>query len=230
MLFSDMRIRSIIGLLVSSPLFYAVTTTCSAQLAYSELEKNVTAPSDDVTVQWRCEVTNIGTRNVKILDIHTDCGCTLGKGSADSFAPGEKGQINIQMYISRDYPGSEARHLILVKTDDGRVQELKFNATIERPINVSPRILLWKRGEKTPKVVRLTMNEKVTGSHPTGVSGDEKGLFTETITRSDSGGEYLLTITPRSAVDEATLVIDPIFDSPVVGLTGERVEIHLIVR
>jgi len=230
MSFFNTYIRRVLGRFVSSCLLALLPDICSAQLSYSEVRKNVTVPSDDTTIDWVCEVTNIGQNKITILDIHTDCGCTTGKLSADSFGPGEKGKINIRMYISKEFPGVEAKHQIFVKTDDGRIQELNFNATIERAFNIAPRILLWRKGEVSSKVVRLTLNRKITQAQPTGVSGDAKGLFSETIKPGDADGEYILTIEPRVAVEEAKLVIIPVFDSPLIGLTDERAGVHLIVR
>lgn len=170
------------------------------------------APSQSATT-WECLFTNDTKNVVTVLDVATDCGCTLVDLSSKSLPPGAQGKLKIKMAILPTTP-LIATHHILVSTSEDRVYDLTFTAHLRRSVAVRPRMLVWHAGETDTKSVLLVVDREI-GARLIGLRASGNNGFTAKIEPTREPGAYHILIAPKSGSASSSAIFTPQFDRPI---------------
>jgi Protein of unknown function (DUF1573) len=111
-----------------------------AQLAFPLTEVAADLAPGTVRHEFTFAFTNAGTAAVKILNVHSSCGCTVPKLVKTDYAPGESGEI-----VATFDPGQrqgEVRNTLFVQTDSGETV-LTTLARIPARVQIIPRLLMF---------------------------------------------------------------------------------------
>lgn len=100
---------------------------------------------------------NTGDSPVTITSVHSGCGCTVPEAPKDAVAPGAGGVIPV-IYSADGRQGRQTQH-IQVKTSDGKDFSLRLVAELPTRVAFAPRMLLFAKGEREPKVATLTYGD-----------------------------------------------------------------------
>ena len=134
--------------------YFLILASLRARLDSAPLEKRSLefdpSPSDEKVVA-DFHFTNIGTKPVKIKEVHTSCGCTTATLDKDVYAPGEKGKITANFAIGGRTGVQEKT--IYVATSDSKEPQLilQFKATIPKLLDIDTIFLNWQRGSRWPR-------------------------------------------------------------------------------
>lgn len=176
------------------------------------IERKVKA--DDIATTAKFEFTNTTDRAVRIRKVDLSCTCTTSKieGNKWTYAPGEKGSIEVTMQLGT-FSGQVDKTLT-VYTDEGDPVLLTLRCQIPDLIRFTPRTLKWKVGEDcTPKKLKVTMY----GARPiklleVGITNRDFDFETKTLR---PGGEYEVTVTPKSTASPSFAMLTFKTDSPI---------------
>lgn len=156
-------------------------------------EVNVDGPSE-VVIDYAFR--NDSPKPVTILGTKTSCGCTVGKPSRQTYAPGEIGVLPVS---HKPKPGVRA-YRIEVMTDEeaGDAQILTLRVNNEPRISLHPRVIRWAAGEpRQPKHVdvRLKTDDplKVVGAQA------ESDVVEVKLAKSEEPGMVRLVVAPKEA-------------------------------
>lgn len=143
--------------------------------------------------------TNKSGKAVRIVNVASSCGCTAGRLDKQDYAPGERGEVKAHF----DATGKRGKQVnwLTVSTDAGEPpMRLQFSVDIPELMSVTPRFLLWKRGEATPKSAEVRFDGagrveavEVASDHPE---------IRAAVERTASAALWKLTVTPSAALPE----------------------------
>jgi len=147
---------------------------------------------------------NGGDRPVRILSLSPSCGCVAAEPDQWRYAPGESGEIRVQMALT-GYVG-HLRRSVSVELDDPaqRFVELTLTLDIPEPVTIAPRFLFWRVGDApAEKNLEIVLAEPA----ETSLAGFECDQPTFSAQLQDAGaGRYRLAVKPadtRKPVDSA---------------------------
>jgi hypothetical protein len=134
-----MRITFLLSLLLAPPLF--------GQLHWDNLEQDQKAKPGDKEAVVKYHFVNEGKSSIKIVNVHTSCGCTTAALAKDEYAPGEAGDIEARFNF-----GSHTGHqekTIAVTTSDAPNQPTYLRLVVDIPqaVVLQPEFVFWKIGE-----------------------------------------------------------------------------------
>lgn len=91
---------------------------------------------------------NQGDKPVRIVSLDPSCGCITAEPSKEVYAPGESGEIRVEMAIAGNV--GHLRRSIAVETDDaaGRFVDLTLSVDVPEPVSITPRFLFWRVGDR----------------------------------------------------------------------------------
>jgi len=181
---------------------------CAQGSAFAELAWEKTALTlevepgqEKVAVIFR--FTNRGAVPVRILDVHTNCGCTAAKPAKAVYAPGESGELPASMTLN----DSSRSVSIQVKTDESSKSDyaLSLSVSLLEPALMTPRLLFWKVGE-APTAKRVTLKLRPNVSIVD--AAIQGGAFTATLERIETD-QVVVWVTPKTTSEksQATLLL-----------------------
>ena len=206
------------------------TANTRAGLEFPVTEKKVRLQAADTKCEWQCVFTNTGSTIVKIIDIRTDCGCTVASSEKSEIKPGESGVLAVKLSIQRTTPTLVEEHTIQVSTDDNKVHALKFIADIIHPVVATPRLLLWKSGDIVAKRIEIVIDREIAPCELTGFIGSDIGQFAIQIEPGKTSGVYSVVIAPRLGAKAVRVKLIPTFSIPIPTLVLENVSVFAVVR
>ncbi|AHF92323.1 hypothetical protein OPIT5_20800 [Opitutaceae bacterium TAV5] len=176
-----------------------------AQLTWTSTRVELTPASGDTVLTAAYPFENKSEKTVRILDIHSSCGCTVPELERKSYAPGEKGELKATFTIG-SRQGLQTK-LITVRTDAGDTV-LQFVANLYQRLEITPRLVIIRGPDNTPRPVKLAFRADGPVTH---VTLSEPGpAFRLKLTEDKPGSDYTLVVTPaEGAVSEsrATVIV-----------------------
>lgn len=143
---------------------------------------------------------NRGTHPVRIVRVAPSCGCTVAKPSEDLVPAGGGGELPATVSLS---PRDSMRAVtIKVGTDEGPDvhYNLALQVSIIEPVQVTPRLLYWKRGDApAAKSIVLKLEDGAEVTH-VAVQGD--GFTAELDSPSEK--ELFVRVTPTDTARPGT--------------------------
>ncbi len=139
---------------------------------------------------------NAGTTPVSIRTIKTDCGCTTGTLSRETYQPGEGDEL-IAAFVLRGRRGPQEKKISVRTSDPASDVDLILKGTILELATVKPIFLLWRTGS-TPEWKSATV--RAAGKDPVqilGVSCNSEAFETKLDVLAP-GREYAVRIRPES--------------------------------
>lgn len=160
------------------------------------IEENI--PAEAVNYDFRFKFKNKSANQIKIIDIKTDCGCTIIKNEKSIFLPHEEGAINGTFTIGKRIGLHEKR--IFIKTDNiGQPKiELLLKADIEPIVTIKPAMLFWRSGSiASEKTVSVILNEKIE-TNAISIESDSKNFTFQKQNNENAIHGFILKIKPNS--------------------------------
>lgn len=194
--------------LVRITAFTALPICASAGLTWTNRQVDLIAKSGDKQLSGSFHFTNSGETPVTIREIHTSCGCTTADLAKRTYAPGETGEITA-VYTVGDAKGRQSK-VITVTTDDDSAKpvELTFQVTIPDAIVYSPRMLLWRIGDKLDEksvVITSPTPRKITLMEVQSITPEKEAIAR--IEASPGGDSFRLFTRPHSAFKASQVAI-----------------------
>lgn len=129
------------------------TTVCLlvAGSAHGALEWESTTQTLDVhptqvSAPVAFSFTNASDHPVAIDEVRVTCGCLTPKLAKQTYAPGERGEVQIDFDL-RNRTGPQHKSAI-IKTDDGVATTLSFDCNIPEAYVLEPKIVFWRIGDR----------------------------------------------------------------------------------
>ena len=179
-----------------------------AQLHWDALEQDQKAKPGDKEAVAQFHFVNSGASAIKIVNVHTSCGCTTAALAKDQFAPGEAGDIQARFAF-----GSHTGHqekTIAVTTSDSPNQPtlLRLIVDIPQAVILQPEFVFWKVGEPVDtKKFRVAIGEGFS-ANLLGVESDNPDIHF-VVNPITPGKELEVSVTPNETKrpQSATLLI-----------------------
>lgn len=165
----------------------------SASLTWEKTLFEHTAKPGEERVTATFAFTNSGHEPVEILNMRATCGCTVPALEKRVYEPGESGEIDVVFsYGSRT--GEQNLNVTVFTTERPQPTQLRLLVTIPQLVELTPRIVYWRRGEPMdPRIVRI----RVASEHGVAITDvrPHNNAFAHTLTENGEG-DYTLEITP----------------------------------
>jgi hypothetical protein len=202
----------------------------AAGLAFETTRLDFKVEIDQETVTAAFPFKNVSGREVKIIEVHSNCGCVRAETDKKSYAPGESGVVEAVFKVG-SFEG-KIQKTVSLQTDlpDVLLPPLVVGIDIPTVMEITPPLTEWVLGE--PPVTREIA---IDISYPEPVNlvkvGTSRANFQHELVTVEPGRKYKLLVTPQStdAIQLAVLRIET--DCPVqkhrtkmafVGVVKER--------
>lgn len=141
---------------------------------------------------------NVGGGPITITTIQPSCGCTTAELAKRTYAPGESGEIKAVFNLG-DMTGVQEKS-IAVTTDDapGKPVSLILHVTIPERYSCTPRLLLWRMGEKPEEKFALIApaeGQRIAAVEIKAVVQGDVATRTEQV---EAGSKYRLYLRPAN--------------------------------
>lgn len=129
----------------------------AAALEWDVMKHEHQAPIGEEAFEAEFRFTNTSGEVVTIESVKTTCGCTAAELGEKNYGPGESGAIKTRFsYGSRE--GGQAKHVQVIDSNGDRYT-LTLQVEIPVPVEIVPRVLLWRAGENyEPKIVDVSIH------------------------------------------------------------------------
>ena len=175
-----------------------------AALKWDSLEAAVKVRAEETVSHTRYGFVNAGDKPVTITNVYAGCSCTSPRLVKNTYAPGERGEIQI-VFDPRNREGLY-RASVTVTSDDSVTTTLQFVADIEPLVAFDTRFVFWKPGEpRTPKHMLLTFAEGYPSSIAEVVSSDP-GFSIACKSLGDNHREFDIEVTPPAEALNYTVI------------------------
>jgi len=192
--------------------FLCAAGTASAQLQWDRKLVELQASPEEEMVGLLFPFRNAGKHPVSIVKLASSCGCTTVTVAKRDYAPGEHGELAVVFEIGSRTGLQEKT--VAVTTDDPVDPEtiLTFRVTILEPVSITPSVLFWKPGEKTPKRIRI----KILRKEPLNLvkAACSSSAWRAELHAVKAGLEYTLNVTPLDPRPEDVGIVTITADSP----------------
>lgn len=187
-------------------------STARAELTWEKTEVELHPKPDDKQAVGTFKFENKTDKPVRIMSVHTSCGCTTAGKTKDVIAPGEKSEITATFNIG-DRTGVQQKQ-ITVQTDDQKQPTtiLTLKAVIASPLELQPTFVFWQQGEEPkPKTIVAKTTKEVPVKH---IDVSSSSPEFQTSVENGPNGEFRIKVQPKETTRTvaATLTIKP--DNP----------------
>ncbi len=170
-----------------------VASAAASSLSWESKRFEHTAKPGEERVTATFHFTNTGTAPVEIINMRATCGCTVPELEKRVYEPGESGEIDVVFtYGSRT--GEQQLRVSVFTDEQAAATQLQLLVNIPQMVELSPRIVYWRRGEPMePRTVRI----KVATEHGIAIMQvrPHNNAFAHKLVENEAG-EYTLEITP----------------------------------
>ncbi|WP_334319106.1 DUF1573 domain-containing protein [Termitidicoccus mucosus] len=173
-----------------------------AQLTWTTTRIELTSQPGDATLTASYPFANRTNATINILDIHAACGCTTPELEKKTYAPGEKGEVKVTFTIG-SRQGSQTKTITL-RTDAGDTI-LQFVATIPQRLQISPRLVIFRPGDDTPRHIQLSFRTDIPVTDVT--LSDPGSAFTVRLAEDQPGTDYTLAVAPADHGEALTTLV-----------------------
>jgi hypothetical protein len=184
----------------------AAAAPAPSTFSWEVAERVVTSHPGQETVSVVFPFRNATDHTLRIMTINSSCTCTTATTAKDAYAPGEKGDLQVEFQLG-ERMGRQER-VITVVTDDPNspLSSVKLIVDIPELASVRPRLLFWSIGEKAEtKVAEIVLANPETSRIELPESTDP--AFSAKILPAGKAGVYRLEVTPRSTAESSHAAI-----------------------
>lgn len=173
--------------------WFLLACAAVAQVVWKSEECRVDADPGVASIEGVFEFRNHGPIPVRIEKLKAACGCTAVAANQGSVAPGETGTIRV-MFKPGDRRG--LYETAIRATVGGETANLRFIAALIPALEVAPKVLLWRRGEK-PEAKAVTVKHH-RGVAPVAVSVERiAGGFSAVVEEDAARGLWVVRFDPE---------------------------------
>lgn len=167
------------------------------------VEHQAALGEDDVKLAFA--FTNSTGRAVTITDVETSCGCTATSLAKKTYAPGERGRLDVT-FDTRGTAGPQQKTIYVRTSDAPEATALTLKVSVPAWLEIAPRLLWWKTGDKpAAKEALITVPEpariKLTSAT---VDGE---AFTARLQPGADGRSTKLIVTPVAVTGTTTATV-----------------------
>lgn len=139
---------ALVGLGLAGPL--------QAELLWQQRRLLLEPPAGAMEVAGVFECVNPGQVPIRVIDVHSGCGCTVTGLDADVIPPGGKGILHAVFQVG-ERRGPQTVTITVTTAEPAIVrQDLTLEVIVKDFATVSPRALVWRLGEDTaPKTLQV---------------------------------------------------------------------------
>lgn len=189
-------------------LFFAIALAPAARaLDWDKTEIEQHADFGQPLPSYVFTCTNTGAAAVTITELHPSCGCLTPALDKKTLAPGESAKLIIG-FDRTGYVDETIRYITIMtdETPDGKAYPLRLVADLPGALTLAPRLLVWKKGDKTKaKSIDIKVNlpdaVKITGA-----TSNSDAMSAKLVTLEE-GRRYRLDIKPRSTKASCDLAV-----------------------
>lgn len=172
----------------------ALTAAAHADLAWEKPVQEFHRVPDDGHVATKFAFKNTGKEPITIKKVTSSCGCTSTKLEKKTYAPGERGEIEVKFTFGSRH-GAQ-RKIIGVMSTDKQEWRLDLRVWIHEPLTVAPALVYWRAGDAPEaKAVKLTSADGQKVSVKGVTSSDPRVVAT--VEAVKPGEEYLVKVKPK---------------------------------
>ena len=158
---------------------------------------------------------NLGSEDLRILDVKTSCGCTAALASESVIPPGATGSINVK-FDSKTFTGHVTKTITVHSNDPGEPEsQLTLRAQVEPMVVLGPERIelgLVRLGEKIHRSVRIGARK-------------DKGLKILGVEGPETHFRWEITTVAHPDSDVYVIGLDLLDDAP-LGSLSERLAIQ----
>jgi hypothetical protein len=196
------------------------------QLVFDQSEIAAAAAPSQTEMIARFPFQNRSGVPIKILEVKTDCNCTVARPGKDTYAPGERGEIVVNFTFGVRTGVQRKAVVVLTDHPSQPAVPLALIATIPAVLTLPTSLLLWTEDEKPEAkslVVKASEDPPVRELH----AGTDSPFLTVGVQRV-SGTEFRVEVTPQPGRRNisAALQIEALLD----GNRRKRVSAFVRVR
>ena len=176
-------------------LFFSLFITSFAEESFSWEVKKLTynAQLGDKGTPFVFKFKNISDKEVEIEKIKSSCSCMSIKSTfPKKVKAGESGLVEAYYDFTGKVGFNRGNIEVIV---DGKRISLNVEVDIPVPVTINPRFIIWKKGEREPKEIAVTLHPDWKGKMLS-VKTTEKEIKTE-MKKTEKG--YKVSVTPPSA-------------------------------
>jgi hypothetical protein len=186
-------------------LLLGAASVLRAELTWEKrvVEHNAALGEEEVRLAFA--FTNRTDRVVTITEVETSCGCTAASLAKKTYAPGEKGRLDVT-FDAKGTAGPQHK-TIYVRTDDApesAALTLKVNVPVW--LEIAPRLLWWKIGEKPSAREAVVTVAEPARIKLTGVTVDGEA-FTARLQPQADGRSTKILVTPTAVTATTTATV-----------------------
>lgn len=103
----------------------------SAKIQFDKLMFDLGTIKEDAVIEKSFEFTNVGERDLVIINTKGSCGCTVPSAPTLPIAPGEKGKIKVK-YTARNKVGPQKPTITVITNGEPSIIKLNMEAWVEQ--------------------------------------------------------------------------------------------------
>lgn len=168
-----------------------------ADLVWDETVREKRADFGEEEIRFAFAFRNGGTEPVTIDAIEVSCGCTATSLEKDTYAPGERGTLEV-VYRPDGQTGAQTK-TVTVRTlgQPGRPATLTLKVDVPRLFDIHPRLVTWQfDDEPVEKTVSIKLHRNP-GTSVSVVDPDDESLVVA-LHPGKGTGEHILLLRPKS--------------------------------
>lgn len=184
-----------LALHAAAVLWLVSAATASAGLAFTSQRLDFDVKPEDNTVEAVFAFANDTDKTIRVVDVHSNCGCLKAETDKETYEPGEKGTLTAVFTVGSIEGRVEKSVMLQTDAKDGPVQKLTVGINVPSIIEIEPDLTEWIIGEApAPKSVRI----RVVQPDPIRVLevNCSRNTFTHEVKTIEEGREYEVVLTP----------------------------------
>lgn len=171
----------------------SMTLGAAADLKWDKTSFSYKANLDDKGTKFIYKVKNTSTKDIVIPKGKSSCACmTLGTKFPLNVSAGA--EVSVEGYF--DFTGKIGlnRGTVTIYLPSGKKTELVVEVEIPVPVTLAPRFLIWKKGNRSPKSIKILFHPEYKGSIEKSYCADKEADIAAQLLKSETG--YVVTVTP----------------------------------
>jgi hypothetical protein len=194
-------------------LLFLTGAPLQAELQWASRVVSHEAQLGEDSVSLTFAFSNPTTKPITITAIETSCGCTAASLEKKTYAPGEKGKLDVT-FDAKGASGLQQKTLYVTTDASPDSTTLTLRVTIPMWLEIAPRLLWWKNGDKTDaKEAVITVNEKAK-IQLTSVTSDNAAVQATLQPDAGNASRYRLVLKPASTKETMTATITVVAEAP----------------
>ena len=203
------------------------TSMLQANLVWDALTRETHADFGQEEVAFSFGFKNEGPSPVTIASIDVSCGCTVASLDQRTYAPGERGAIEV-VYRPDGQTGPQSKTVtVTTREQPDRPVTLTLKVDVPRLFDIAPRLVTWPLGGEP---IEKTVSIKLYRAPQTTVTvvNAEQDAINVTLQRGTDPGVHLLRIRPKSTAKAFRAIVRLRIESE--GLPTQVLAVYADVR